>query len=159
MALEDASSGKTLDSTIEELVKADYRWIKKSTQFKFNWNKEAENEVYKIYLIDEEEEILGLMSLVDRPEEFRIHLSLIETAANQRGDIKTIRNIAGCLIAFGCQLAFERGYFGFLSLQPKTRLIDLYQDKYGFRQFGRLLAVEGKSSIALIKKYLSNEEE
>ena len=46
-----------------------------------------------------------------------------------------------------------------MSLLPKTKLIDLYQNKYGFRQFGRLLAVEGKSSQFLIQKYLFDEEE
>jgi hypothetical protein len=35
----------------------------------------------------------------------------------------------------------------------------LYQKKYGFSQYGRLLAVEGNPSNQLIKKYLSDEEE
>ena len=52
-----------------------------------------------------------------------------------------------------------RCQFVFVSLKPKTRLIELYQDKYGFRQYGRLLAVEQRSSMALINKYLRNEEE
>ncbi len=158
MPLKNRKAGETLKSSIDRVVKSDYKWIKKSPNFKFDWKTESENEVYKIFLLDAEDEILGLMSLVDYPEEYRIHLNLIETAGDQRGETKTIENIAGCLLAFGCQVAFNRGYYGFLSLQPKTRLIELYQDKYGFRQFGRLLAVEGESSKFLIQNYLFDEE-
>ena len=99
------------------------------------------------------------MSVIDYPEEYRIHLNLIEISSSTIGKSKKIENIAGCLIAFACQLAFIRGYAGFVSLQPKTRLIALYQDKYGFRQYGRLLAVEQNSSRLLINNYLDYEDE
>ncbi|MEM9885258.1 MAG: hypothetical protein AAF849_05140 [Bacteroidota bacterium] len=155
----EKETGKTLQSIIEKVANLDYNWIEQSKQFKFDWKREKENEVYKIYLIDEEEEILGLMSLIDHPEEYRIHLNLIEVGAKNRGVDKEIEHVAGCLIGFACKVAFDKDYFGFVSLQPKTRLIDLYQDKYGFRQYGRLLAVEQASSRALIDKYLTDEEE
>jgi hypothetical protein len=158
MYLKDKNTGISLESAISEVMKSDYKWIQKSSTFKFNWSVESENEVYKIYLLDNEEEILGLISLIDYPDEYRIHLSLIETSNEQRGKDKTIEHIAGCLLVFSCEIAFLRGYDGFLSLVPKTLLLDLYQNKYGFRQFGRLLAVEGKSSRALIGKYLADEE-
>jgi len=99
------------------------------------------------------------MSLIDYPEEYRIHLNLIEVSSSNIGKSKKIENIAGCLIAFACQLAFMRGYAGFVSLQPKTRLISLYQNKYGFRQYGRLLAVEQSSARLLINNYLDYEDE
>lgn len=159
MPLRDKQTGNTLRSSIEMVLKSDYKWINQSPKFKFDWKLEAKNEVFKIYLIDTEEEILGLMSLEDFPGELRVHLNLIETAADQRGEMKSIENIAGSLIAFGCDVAFTRGYYGFLSLTPKTKLIGLYQDRYGFRQFGRLLAVEGDSSKRLIQKFLQDEEE
>lgn len=159
MPLRDIKSGKILHSAIEEVVSSDYRWIRKSKEFKFDWELEKENEVYKIYLVDKDENILGLMSMIDYPEEYRIHLNLIEVGASNRVKSKSVENIAGCLIAFACQVAFDRDYFGFVSLQPKTKLIDLYQEKYGFRQYGRLLAVEQASSKALIDKYLNDEEE
>lgn len=101
--------------------------------------------------------ILGLISLVDYPEEYRIHLNLIEVGMKNIGKNKEIENIAGFLIAFACQIAFDKDYFGFVSLKPKTHLIDLYQKKYGFRQYGILLAVEQHSSIVLINKYLTDE--
>lgn len=157
MPLKNKRTGKTLRSVIEKVIKSDYKLISKSKEYIFKWSGESNNEVYKIYLKDQNDEILGLISLIDYPEEYRIHLNLIEVGGKNRGRNKEIENIAGCLIAFACQIAFDKDYFGFVSLKPKTRLIDLYQDKYGFRQYGRLLAVEQGLSISLINKYLNDE--
>jgi len=159
MPLKDKKTGKTLDSVIEKVLKSDYKLITNSKQYTFEWSIESKNEVYKICLKDQNDEILGLMSLIDFPEEYRIHLNLIEVGLSNRGKDKEIENIAGCLIAFACQVAFDKDYFGFVSLKPKTRLISLYQEKYGFQQYGRLLAVEQNLSIFLINKYLNNEQE
>lgn len=159
MPLVDKLSGKTLASAIEVVSSGDYRWIKNSKNFKFKWKAEQNLEVYKIFLLDDDEEILGLMSLIDVLDEYRIHLNLIESSEEQRGSKKKIENIAGCLIAFACKVAFARGYDGFVSLQPKTKLIDYYQDNYNFRQYGRLLGVEQDLSRQLILKYLTHEKD
>lgn len=158
-ALTNKKTGKTLKSIIDSVVIADYDQAEASGQFVFDWRAEQEREVYKIYFQGEEkEQILGLMSLIDYPEEYRIHLNLIEIATEHQGKDKQIEGIAGCLMAYACQLSFARGYFGFVSLQPKTKLIKWYQDQYGFRQYGRLLAVEQAASNALIKTYLRDEK-
>lgn len=47
--------------------------------------------------------------------------------------------------------------YEFVSLEPKTLLIDHYQAKYGFRQYGRYLGIEGPASQTLINKYLGDE--
>ncbi|MEM8900042.1 MAG: hypothetical protein AAGC85_18145, partial [Bacteroidota bacterium] len=67
---------------------------------------------------------------------------------------KKLDHVAGCLVAFAIQLSFERGYYGFTSLLPKTQLIPLYIEKYGFSQYGRYLAIEGKEAIKLNQKYV-----
>lgn len=157
MPLRNKLSDEIVESIIEVIVELDYKKIKSSTEFEFDWQLERKNEVYKIYLLDSKKEILGLMSIIDTPEEYRIHLNLIEVSRSNRGKSKKIDNIAGALIAFACEIAFKRGYFGFVSLQPKTELINLYQDKYGFCQYGRLLGVEQEASKFLINKYLNNE--
>ncbi len=150
-------SGETYEAIISEMLPSDYTDVKKSKGFVFNWEAESENKVYKIILKEEESQILGLLSLIDYPEEFRIHVNLVEVSRTNVGKVKKLENIAGCLIAFACTLAFKRGYGGFVSLLPKTKLIDLYQEKYGFRQYGRLLGVEFESSKNLIDKYIGNE--
>ncbi|GAB5551107.1 MAG: hypothetical protein Sapg2KO_06980 [Saprospiraceae bacterium] len=157
MPLRNRKTGETLESVIEKVLRSDYKLISKSKQYTFEWLEESKNEVYKIYLKDQNDEILGLMSIVDYPEEYRIHLNLIELSKKNIGQHKEIENIAGCLIAFACKVAFDRDYFGFVSLKPKTKLINLYQQKYGFRAYGRLLVVEQSSSIELINKYLNDE--
>ncbi|THH35627.1 hypothetical protein [Neolewinella litorea] len=158
MPLKNRQSGKSLVSTIEKLREDDYHWLSSSPDFQFDWTVEKANEVYKISLVDEAATVLGVMSLTDVPEEFRIHLNLIEVADTQRGKKKTIDNVAGCLIAFACRLAFARGYLGFVSLQPKTKLIQYYQAAYGFRQYGRLLGIEQDGAISLIQKYREDEK-
>lgn len=143
------------EAEIQEVEDKDYKKIIKSKQFQFDWNKEKENHVFKIIKSNEETpEILGLISLINIPEELRIHISLVENSNDNKGRSKKIDRIAGCLLAFAAQVSFEKGYLGFTSLAPKTELIDLYIKKYGFSQFGRQLAVERKEAINLIQKYL-----
>jgi hypothetical protein len=154
MPLKDRKSGESLVSVIESVTASDFKRLKPSKEFNFNWNLEEKNEVYKIYLLEKPQEILGLMSLIDHPEEYRIHINLIEVGNENKGRLKKIDNTTGCLLAHACEIAYERGYYGFVSLQPKTKLIDLYQDRYGFRQFGRFLAVWQESAHLLMKKYL-----
>ena len=61
------------------------------------------------------------------------------------------------LIAWACRLAFINGYYGFVSLIPKTSLIEYYKNAYSFEQFGRQLAIDTEKAHSLIKKYLENE--
>lgn len=157
MKLKDISSGESLPANIEEINEEDQKWIKKSREFSFDWSTEKDYEMYKIYLVEYERNILGVMSLIDRPDEYRIHLNLLEVSESNQGSKKERDHIAGCLIAFAVENAFKRGYYGFVSLEPKTVLIDHYRQKYGFRQYGRYLGIEGTASQLLIDKYLRDE--
>lgn len=155
MKLINLNTLEEFEGEIIEIDEVDYKKIKASRQFQFKWDEEKNNHVFKIVRADDEtEKILGLISLVDIPEEFRIHVNLLENAKDNRGKSKQIDRVAGCLLAFAAQIAFEKGYMGFISLVPKTVLIKLYVDKYGFSQYGRQLAIEGRAAINLIKKYL-----
>lgn len=154
MSLKDRKTGESLASIIERVIESDYKRIRSSKEFNFDWELEKQQQVYKIYLLGIKQEILGLMSLIDHPQEYRIHLNLIELGNKNKGSSKEIDNIAGCLLAFACEIAYEKGYHGFVSLQAKSQLIDLYQNRYGFRRYGRLLAVEQEAAQQLIDKYL-----
>lgn len=79
---------------------------------------------------------------------------MVELSKAHIGKSKQIDRIAGCLIAFAVQISFEKGYAGFTSLVPKTVLIKLYIQKYGFSKYGSQLAIDGKAAISLIQKYL-----
>lgn len=153
MNLINIQNGKRVEGDILEIEKDDFSKIKKSKQFTFDWSLEKEYQIWKLILVDTDE-ILGLMSLEDHPDEFRLQIKTIEVAIKNKGREKIIDGIAGCLIAHAAEIAFGKGYFGFVSLVPKTRLIDHYTSKYGFKQFGRELAIEGITSQQLISKYL-----
>lgn len=157
MNLKNTITGERLSGTIEKIGIYEIQKLKNHKNFLFDWTKEKENMVYKI-TFENEMEILGLISLIDVSDEFRVHLNLIESSKMHRGKNKTIENIPGCLIAFACRLAFEKGYDGFVSLTPKTKLINYYTGNYGFRQMGRMLAVFGETSNSLISKYFDDEE-
>lgn len=156
MKLLNVEIREEFEAEIHEVDEEDFENIKKSKQFEFDWTKEDKNHIFKIVRADESEnqEILGLLSLTNVPEEFRIHINLIENSNDNKGQSKKIDRIAGCLLAFAVQVSFENGYSGFVSLVSKTELINLYVKKYGFTQYGRQLAMEGKEAILLIEKYL-----
>jgi len=146
-------SGKLLPAAIERAVASDFKFVQKKKNFGFDWKLETGKQIYKLQTL-ENGEILGLVSVLDIPDEYRIEISLLEVVFDQKGSKKTIDRIAGCLIAYCCWLSFENGYFGFVSLIPKTELIKHYHQKYGFEQFGRQLAVELDQANHLIQTYL-----
>ena len=125
MNLIDSNSGEKLLGIIEKVSKSELAKLKNDDKLIFDWTLESDNQVFKIRCV-KNKETLGLISLIDYPKEFRIHINLIESSKKFRGKHKPILNIPGCLIGFACKLAFKLGYEGFVSLVPKTQLIDYY---------------------------------
>jgi hypothetical protein len=78
MPLRNKKRGESLEAAIEKVIESDFKRIKSSGEFNFDWSLEKAYEIYKIYLLGKENEILGLMCLINRPDEYRIHLNLIE---------------------------------------------------------------------------------
>lgn len=156
MNLIDVKSDKGLSGQISQIEnsKGFKRELKKN--FSFDWEKEFVNEVYRIYL-PKEKSIIGLMAISNIQEEYRIHINLIESSITNRGKNKRTKNIPQCLISYACKLAFGFGYDGFVSLYPKTSLIEYYVNEYGFQQFGRHLSIYGDNSFKLIKQYLDEQ--
>jgi len=153
MKLLDTQTQEEFEAEIVEIDKKDLKKISKSKQFQFDWSKE--DNIFKIIKSEEEDpEILGLISIINIPKELRIHINLVENSNDNKGKNKKVDKVAGCLLAFAVQISFEKGYLGFTSLVPKTELIKLYVNKYGFSQFGRQLAIERREAINLIQKYL-----
>lgn len=145
-----------IEAVIEPASLKSIHAVSKDKRFEFDWREEFGKDVLLLKML-ENGKIMGLMSLKDVPEEMRIELRLIEISSENIGRNKEYDHIPGCLIAFACKLAFDKGYFGFVSLKPKTKLISLYINKYGFEQYGRQLATNPDNSRKLIKKYLSYE--
>ena len=156
MILINLETNEELVGIIGKISKEEIVELKGNKNFTFDWSIEKDKKVYKISVKDKKT-ILGLMSLIDYPNEIRIHLNLLESRKDQRGKSKKIANIVGCLIAFACRESFKKGYGGFVSLIPKTELITYYKN-YGFVEAGVLLAIWEENSRKLITKYFRDEE-
>ncbi len=131
--------------------------LSKLHSFDFEWSKETKFEVYKLSLISNEQ-VLGLLSIDRVIDELRIEIRLLEISTENIGKNKLYDRVAGILIAFTCKESFQNGFYGFVSLIPKTKLIEHYKEKYGFQQFGRHLAIELQASELLMNRYLTYEE-
>jgi len=153
MRILHAKTKQLYEATIEVVQKEKWKKLEKSTQFQFDWIKEKKHKVYQLRLTANNTP-LGLVSIIDIPKEFRVHVNLIETSKPNTGKKKEYDFIAGCLIAYACKLSLSKGYDGFVSLEPKTVLEKLYKEKYGFKEMGLLLYTYAANSTALIKKYL-----
>ncbi|HVI44352.1 MAG TPA: hypothetical protein VM802_05765 [Chitinophaga sp.] len=165
MEVEDSKTGGRYEIMIERLTLNDFKIVKKDKiRFdSFNWSKYREQEVYKLRLT-ECQEILGLMCLNEFPPETGINaleIELLEVSVENRGNNKRLQGIAGCLIAFACREAFNRGYKGWVFLIPKSELIEHYSKAYGFvhiplRAVARpegFMELETGRSVQLLKKY------
>lgn len=139
-----------------QVTKAQNSELRSNNDFEFNWSEEIEYDVYKLET-KVSNDVLGLISIKIISEELRIEIRLLEIRKDQIGKNKRYQKIAGILIAFACKKAFDLGFYGFVSLIPKTKLLKHYKDKYGFKQFGRHLAVELEQSEIIMIKYLTNE--
>ncbi len=153
MKLWDTEKNVFEEGIIDFVSNVDYLKIRKSDQFQFDWTKEKKNLVYKICKKNEEE-ILGLISLIDFSKELRIEIHLIEISKSNIGKNKKFDRLADCLIAYACNLAFIKNYDGFVSLVSKSEIVKLYKEKYGFIEMGNHLNSQLNNSNALINEYL-----
>lgn len=150
------ATNQLIRAVIEIVNQNDWITIKESEEFVFEWEKEKSFSVYKIRLANEDK-ILGLIAIEDIPKEYRIHIRLIENSNTNKGKLKEYDFIAGCLIAKACEESFDKNYGGFVSLKPKSEIVNLYIKKYGFQPMGQFLFIELQNSESLIHKYLENE--
>ncbi|HET8864618.1 MAG TPA: hypothetical protein VFM80_02900 [Gracilimonas sp.] len=152
MQLFNRKENDWVEAKIEQATKEDFARIKSSDEFLFDWTKERKRSVFKMLEVSTGN-ILGLISVTDFQEELRLHINLLESSKSNVGKNKVIDGIAGSLIAHVVSKAFENGYNGFVSLIPKTNLIEYYIKMYGFIRVGNALVIEGEQSIKLIKKH------
>ncbi|WP_118976436.1 N-acetyltransferase [Taibaiella koreensis] len=156
MALIKVKTREEQKVKIVPVEEEDYKALTKK-RYHFSWKSfkgHANVAVYKLQ-IPGEDDILGVMALIDFPRESRIEISLLACSLENVGENKTYEGIAGNLIAYAGRLAVKRyGKNACLSLVPKTRLKKHYIDKYGMLDAGWQLFLEGKVLNDIILKYL-----
>ena len=145
-------SSSEIEVAIGHVKEEDHKKITKS-KFFFNWKTEKENEVYKL-MIAGTDEMLGLMSHINFPEEQRLQINLLTVAKENRGKDKIYDGIAGNLIAYACREG-NRLYAeeACVSLQPKTELKKHYMEFYGMHDAGMQVFLEGPNLFRLLEKY------
>jgi hypothetical protein len=101
-----------------------------------------------------ETDILGVMGIIDVPEDRRIEIKLLANSKENQGRNKLFDRVAGCMIAYACNLATEK-YQGdaCVSLLPKTNLVNHYIQKYRMVPGGRQLYLEEETMGYIINKY------
>lgn len=126
-SIEDAGSGKSLNTDILPASKSDLKRILKKYGWRFNWKLEINNierEVFKL-VVKNDPIVQGMISL-EVMENF-IEMHLIETAPHNFGKEKKYMGVAGNLVAFTCKLSFEFGFDGYVAFTSKTELIEHYK--------------------------------
>lgn len=153
MYLLHQKSGNKAEVYIEPLQEKDYKIIKSSKRFNFNWEKEKQHQNYKLVLKDSNQ-IMGLVSLIEFKKELWIKINLLESSEENVGKNKEYDRIAGCLIGYACKLAFSKGFDGWVALEPKTKLREHYINRYNMKSGGKHLYLELKDSENIINEYL-----
>ncbi len=135
---------------------ADNEDFKVSTKKKyfFTWKSfKGKTTIYKLS-VEGEDEILGVMGLIDVEAEKRIEIKLLASSIENVGQKKVYDGIAGCLIAFACRVAVVKyDAQACVSLIPKTELVIHYMQKYSMLNGGRQLYLEGKVLNKLLKEF------
>jgi hypothetical protein len=158
MKIVSCESGEEFEAVIGRATESDLRRVKRERTFGFDWTQYGNCEVYKLTR-KAYPEILGLMAIQEKPQPgFQyVEMIAIQSSKPNIGSRKIYDNIAGCLIAYACKIAFKNGCEGYVRLQPKTALYDHYITKYGFVPvMDYFLVSKSKNSRQLIEKYLGN---
>jgi N-acetylglutamate synthase-like GNAT family acetyltransferase len=136
---------------IELINNSDFKTITKAKYF-FNWHLEKENTIFKL-ILEDDNEILGLISLKYFISEERIEIKLLAVSKENRGKIKKYDGIAENLIAFACREAVKLyAENACVSLYPKTELKKQYIERYGMLIAGKQLYLEGLPLFRLLEK-------
>lgn len=154
MYIIEVCSGVHKEAIIKAVEPSDFTLITKK-RYSFNWQSlKKSTTIYKLN-IKGEKDILGVMALIDYPDEFRIEIKLLASSIENQGRNKKYERIAGCMIAFACRLSFKK-YLknACVSLVPKTALFNHYKQKYYMIWSGRQLFLENDSLDKLVNEYL-----
>ena len=157
-SIENVISGDSFPTSISLVSKSELKHLTKKSGWVFKWKLEfkfPERDIYKLTIVNNQSVIQGLLCLQIKTDHVYIHL--IESAPFNKGKTKIYVGVPANLVAFACQLSFQRGHEGNVSFISKTQLIKHYEKSLGAKHFGgRLMTLEGQSALKLIDKYFKN---
>ena len=154
MYIIEVCSGVHKEAIIKAVEPSDFALLSKK-RYSFNWQSLKKIATLYKLTIQDEKDILGVMALIDYSNEKRIEIKLLASSLENRGRNKKYDRIAGCMIAFACDLSSKKYFIdACVSLVPKTALFDHYKQKYYMVWNGRQLFLENDTLVKLVKEYL-----
>jgi len=152
MKIIEAKTNRRHNVEIRLVEKNDFKNITKRRYF-FEWKTEKKFHVYKL-TIENDEDILGLVSFEIIPDEWRIHIRLLTVSKENKGKEKKYEKIVGNLLTFVSKISLrEFAEMACVSLKPKDSIRQHYIDKYGMNSTGVTLSIELPEILNLIKEY------
>lgn len=157
-SIENVVTGDSFQTTISLVSKKDLTKITKKAGWSFNWKYEFQQpyrDIYKLTIINNQTIIQGLICLQVMTD--HVYMHLLETAPFNRGQSKMYSGVAANLVAFACQLSYQRGHSGAVSFLSKSQLIKHYEESLAAVHIGgRLMVIETQAAVKLIDKYFKN---
>lgn len=157
-SIENVVTGDSFPTAITLVSKADLSKISKKTGWTFDWKfelKQPYRDVYKLTIVNNQNIIQGLICVQVMTD--HVYMHLLESAPFNREDTKMYSGVAANLVAFACQLSFQRGHQGNISFISKSQLVKHYEESLGaIHVGGRLMVIETPAALKLIDKYFKN---
>lgn len=154
-SIENVITGDSFSTDITRISGNDLKGINRKNGWVFLWKQEFEHperEVYKLTIVNNQTIVQGLISLQTMPDHVFMHL--VESAPFNKGKSKIYLGVPGNLVAFACQLSFQRGYEGNVAFISKTQLIEHYTKSLGAIHLGnQRMIIIPSVALNLIEKY------
>ena len=158
-SVENVRTGEVFETEITRLTTTNVSLLSDSV-WQFDWlleMKSADREIHGLATIENPLILQGLISISDNLDHIFMHL--LENSAFNKGNKKVYAGVAGNLVAFACQRAFDRGYDGAVAFVAKTNLIEHYITTLGAKRFsGNRMFIEGLEAQKLVARYFSDEK-
>jgi hypothetical protein len=125
----------------------------------FNWSLRGSATSAK-FALEINSTVEGLVEFDREPQNLCNRIFWLEIDPHNRGKQKQYEGVAGALLAFVAQDSFACGFDGFIVLESKSEIIQLYVEKYGATQIGNSqeLYFDTVASRNLIQRYLLTKE-
>ncbi|MEO5569866.1 MAG: hypothetical protein ABIT08_17480 [Bacteroidia bacterium] len=154
-SIENVVTGDSFQTSIIRISTQDLKNITTKNGWVFSWKiefQQPEREVYKLTIVNNQSVIQGLISLEIKEDHVFMHL--VESAPFNKGKTKIYAGVPGNLVAFACQLSFQRSYQGNLAFISKPQLIDHYSTSLGAIHIGnQRMIIIPSVALKLIDKY------
>lgn len=157
-SIENVITGDSFQTSISLVSKADLSKITKKARWTFDWKHEFRQpyrDVYKLTIMNNLNVIQGLICVQVMTD--HVYMHLLESAPFNQGNSKMYSGVPANLVAFACQLSFQRGHEGSISFVSKTHLVKHYEETLGAVHVGgRLMVIETTAALKLVNKYFKN---